>query len=187
MKLTLNGALDLSRSINSQTIWNKRSVDFFNKLAAELKDDALTVLENKPSPRSQSGRGNKNTGNTRRSVYTAKLKQTNRLRMSEGFKLASSLEYAPFIHGKPIFRGFTPIKRTRPFFPPYKEGSSLANWAKRGTPKMNAFLVARKISQRGLKMKPFIGGVVYEKQKEIKEGAEDMLRLIAKDIARSVK
>ena len=52
---------------------------------------------------------------------------------------------------------------------------------------MNAFLVARKISQRGLKMKPFIGGVVFEKQKEIKEGAENMLKLIAKDIARSVR
>jgi len=187
MKLTLNGALDLSRSINSQSIWNKRSVDFFNKLAKELKEDSLNALENKPSPRSQAGRGNKNTGNTRRSVYTAKLRETNRLRMSEGFKLATSSEYAPFIHGKPIYRGFTPVKRTRPFFPPYKEGSSLAKWAKRGTPKMNPFLVARAISRRGLKMKPFIGGVVYEKQKEIKEGAEDMLRLIARDIARSVK
>ena len=33
---------------------------------------------------------------------------------------------------------------------------------------MNPFLVA-KISQRGLKMKPFIGGVVFENQKEIKK------------------
>jgi hypothetical protein len=41
MKLTLNGALDLSRAINSQTIWNKRSNDFFNKLALELKEDSL--------------------------------------------------------------------------------------------------------------------------------------------------
>ena len=39
MKLTLNGALDLSRAINSQTIWNKRSNDYFNQLAKELKDD----------------------------------------------------------------------------------------------------------------------------------------------------
>lgn len=187
MKLTLNGALDLSRSINSQTIWNKRSNDFFNKLALELKDDSLNALESKPSPRSQAGRGNKNTGNTRRSVFVAKLGNTNRLRMSEGFKLATSAPYAPFIHGKPIYRGFSPTKRTRPFFPPYQEGTPLAKWAKRGTPKMNAFLVARKISQRGLKMKPFIGGVVFEKQKEIKERGEEMLRLIAKDIARSVK
>ena len=187
MKLTLNGALDLSRSINSQTIWNKRSNDFFNKLALELKDDSLNALENKPSPRSQAGRGNKNTGNTRRSVFVAKLGNTNRLRMSEGFKLATSAPYAPFIHGKPIYRGFSPTKRTRPFFPPYQEGTPLAKWAKRGTPKMNAFLVARKISQRGLKMKPFIGGVVFEKQKEIKERGEEMLRLIARDIARSVK
>ena len=37
MKLTLNGVLDLSRSINSQTIWNKRSTDYFNELAKELK------------------------------------------------------------------------------------------------------------------------------------------------------
>ena len=88
MKLTLNGALDLSRSINSQTIWNKRSNDFFNKLALELKEDSLNALANSPSPRSQAGRGNKNTGNTRRSVFTAKLGNTNRLRMSEGFKLA---------------------------------------------------------------------------------------------------
>ena len=79
------------------------------------------------------------------------------------------------------------LKRTKPFFPPYKEGSSLAKWAKRGTPKLNPFLVARAISKRGLKMKPFIGGVVYEKQKEIKAGAEDMLESIARDIARSVK
>ena len=187
MKLTLNGALDLSRAINSQSIWNKRSNDFFNKLALELKEDSLNALENQPSPRSQAGRGNKNTGNTRRSVFTAKLGNTNRLRMSEGFKLASNSPTAPFIHGKPIFRGFSPVKRTKPFFPPYKEGSSLAKWAKRGTPKLNPFLVARAISKRGLKMKPFIGGVVYEKQKEIKAGAEDMLESIARDIARSVK
>ena len=103
MKLTLNGALDLSRSINSQTIWNKRSNDFFNKLALELKEDSLARLSLPPSPRSQAGRGNKNTGNTRRSVFTAKLGNTNRLRMSEGFKLASSSPTAPFIHGKPIY------------------------------------------------------------------------------------
>ena len=187
MKLTLNGALDLSRSINSQTIWNKRSVDFFNQLGKDLKQDSLNALENKPSPKSQAGRGNKNTGKTRRSVYVRKLKNSDRLRMSTGIKLATDLNYAPFIHGKPIYRGFSPIKRTRPFFPPYHEGSSLAKWAKRGQPKMNPFLVARAISKRGLKMKPFIGGVVFEKQKEIKEGAEDMLRLIAKDIARSVR
>ena len=47
MKLTLNGALDLSRSINSQTIWNKRSTDYFNELAKELKQDSLNALENK--------------------------------------------------------------------------------------------------------------------------------------------
>lgn len=111
MKLTLNGALDLSRSINSQSIWNKRSNDFFNKLALELKEDSLARLSLPPSPRSQAGRGNKNTGNTRRSVFTAKLGNTNRLRMSEGFKLASSSPTAPFIHGKPIFRGFSPVKK----------------------------------------------------------------------------
>ena len=44
MKLTLNGALDLSRSINSQTIWNKRSTDYFNELAKELKQDSLKIL-----------------------------------------------------------------------------------------------------------------------------------------------
>ena len=27
MKLTLNGALDLSKAINNQSIWNKRSND----------------------------------------------------------------------------------------------------------------------------------------------------------------
>ena len=36
-------------------------------------------------------------------------------------------------------------------------------------------------------MKPFIGGVVYEKQKEIKDRGQEMLELIAKDIARSVR
>ena len=163
MKLTLNGALDLSRSINSQTIWNKRSTDYFNELAKELKQDSLNALDSKPSPRSQAGRGNKNTGATRRSVFTAKLGNTNRLRMSEGFKLATDRQYAPFIHGKPIYRGFSPVKRTRPF------------------------LVARAISKRGLKMKPFIGGVVFEKQKEIKDRGQEMLELIAKDIARSVR
>jgi hypothetical protein len=187
MKLTITGALDLSRAINSQSIFNKRSVDFFNELGKELKQDSLNALENKPSPRSQAGRGNKNTGATRRSVYVAPLGNTNRLRMAEGIVLASSSPTAPFIHGKPIFRGFSPVKRTKPFFPPYKEGSSLAKWAKRGTPKLNPFLVARAISKRGLKMKPFVGGVVYEKQKEIKAGAEDMLESIARDIARSVK
>ncbi len=47
--------------------------------------------------------------------------------------------------------------------------------------------MARAISRRGLKMKPFIGGVVFEKQDEIKAGGEDMLKSIARDIARSVK
>ena len=65
MKLTINGALDLSRAINNQSIFNKRSVDFFNELGKELKQDSLNALENKPSPRSQAGRGNKNTGATR--------------------------------------------------------------------------------------------------------------------------
>ena len=51
MKLTLNGALDLSRAINSQSIWNKRSNDFFNDLAKELKDDSLNALDRSPSPR----------------------------------------------------------------------------------------------------------------------------------------
>ena len=36
MKLTLNGALDLSRSINNQSIWNKRSLDFVNGLTKIL-------------------------------------------------------------------------------------------------------------------------------------------------------
>jgi hypothetical protein len=187
MKLTLNGALDLSKSINGQTIWNKRTTDYFNDLAQDLKSDSLDALENKPSPRSQSGRGNKNTGKLRRSVFVAKLGNTNRLRMSEGFKLASNSPYAPFIHGKPIYRSFMPVKKTKPFFPPYKEGSSLYKWARRGQPKLNAFLVARAISRRGLKMKPFIGGVVHEKQDEIKDKGERMLKLIANDIARSVK
>ena len=187
MKLTLNGALDLSKSINSQTIWNKRSTDYFNELGKELKQDSINALENKPSPRSQACRGNKNTGATRRSVYVAPLGNTNRLRMAEGIVLATDRQYAPFIHGKPIYRGFSPVRRTRPFFPPYKEGSSLAKWARRGQPKLNPYLVARKISQRGLKMKPFIGGVVFEKQKEIKDRGQEMLELIAKDIARSVR
>ena len=81
--------------------------------------------------------------------------------MSEGFKIASTAKHAPFVHGKPLMRSFTPVKRTRPFFPPYKKGSDLYKWANRGTPKMNAFLVARKISQRGLKMKPFLGGILF--------------------------
>ncbi len=187
MKLTLNGALDLSRSINSQTIWNKRSLDFVNGLAKDFKQESIDRLNLPPSPRSQRGRGNKNTGNLNRSIYTKKLGNTNRLRMSEGFSLATSMKYAPFIHGKPIFRSFTPVKKTKPFFPPYKEGSGLAKWAKRGQPKLNPFLVARKISKTGLKMKPFIGGVVFENQKEIKKRGEEMIELIAKDIVRSVR
>ena len=145
---------------------------------------SVLVLSKKPSPTSKSA---KSTGKSRDSVFVAKLGNTNRLRMSEGFKLASSSKYAPFIHGKPIFRSFTPIKRTKPFFPPYKEGSSLFKWANRGQPKMNAFLVARKISRDGLKMKPFLGGVVFDNQKEIKRKGDEMLRLIAKDIAKSIK
>ena len=187
MKLTLNGALDLSRSINNQSIWNKRSLDFVNDLAKDFKQESIDRLHLPPSPRSQKGRGNKNTGNLRRSIYTKKLGNTNRLRMSEGFSLATNQRYAPFVHGKPIFRSFTPVKRTKPFFPPYKEGSGLHKWANRGNPKMNPFLVAKKISQRGLKMKPFIGGVVFENQKEIKKRGDKMLELIANDIVRSVR
>jgi len=183
MKITLKGALDLANSINNQSIWNKRSNDFFSDLALDLRKESLDVLSKKPSPTSKSA---KSTGRSRDSVFVAKLSNTNRLRMSEGFKLASSSKYAPFIHGKPIFRGFTPIKRTKPFFPPFKEGSALFKWANRGQPKMNAFLVARKISQTGLKMKPFIGGVVFENQKMIKKRGDEMLRLIAKDIADSI-
>jgi hypothetical protein len=36
-------------------------------------------------------------------------------------------------------------------------------------------------------MKPFIGGTVFENQKMIKKRGDEMLRLIARDIARSVK
>ena len=165
MKITLTGALDLANAINKQSIWNKRSNDFFSDLGLELKRESLDVLSKKPSPTSKSA---KSTGKSRDSVFVAKLGNTNRLRMSEGFKLASSSKYAPF-------------------FPPYKEGSSLFKWANRGQPKMNAFLVARKISRDGLKMKPFIGGVVFDNQKEIKRKGDEMLRLIAKDIANSIK
>ena len=42
MKLTLNGALDLSKAINNQSIWNKRSNDFFNDLARDLKQDSAS-------------------------------------------------------------------------------------------------------------------------------------------------
>jgi hypothetical protein len=184
MKLTINGALDLSKSINSQTIFNKRSLESFNKLDRDLKDESKDRLRLPPSPRSKSS---KSTGKTRNSIFVAKLGNTNRLRMSQGIKLASSSKTAPFIHGKPIFRSFKPIKKTKPFFPPYKKGSSLAKWAARGTPKLNAFLVARAISQRGLKMKPFIGGTVFENQDKIKKELDDMMENIARDIARSVK
>ena len=51
---------------------------------------------------------------------------------------------------------------------------------------MNSFLVAKKISQRGLKMKPFISKVVFENQKEIKKRGDKMLELI-NDIVRSVR
>ena len=137
-----------------------------------------------PSPQSKSS---KSTGRTRDSIFVAKLGNTNRLRMSEGVKLASSSKTAIFLHGKPIFRGFKPIKKTKPFFPPYKKGSGLAKWAARGTPKLNAFLVARAISKRGLKMKPFIGGVIFEKQDEIKNELDKMLERIAQDIAKAVR
>ena len=50
MKLTIKGALDLSRSINSQTIFNKRSVDTFNKLGRDFKQDSLDRLRLPPSP-----------------------------------------------------------------------------------------------------------------------------------------
>ena len=183
MKLTLKGALDLSRSINNQSIWNKRSVDFFNDLGRDLVQDAKDRLRLPPSPQSKSS---KSTGKAQRSIYFKKLGNTNVLRMSKGISLATSAPYAPFIHGKPIYRSFRPIKRTRPFFPPYKEGSSLAAWAKRGQPKMNAFLVARKISKTGLKMKPFIGGTVFEREKEIKDRGEQMLEKIAQDNARKI-
>ena len=184
MKLTIKGALDLSRSINSQTIFNKRSVDTFNEIKRKLKQDAQDRLRLPPSPQSKSS---KSTGRTRDSIFVAKLGNTNRLRMSEGVKLASSSKTAIFLHGKPIFRGFKPIKKTKPFFPPYKKGSGLAKWAARGNPKLNAFLVARAISKRGLKMKPFIGGVIFEKQDEIKNELDKMLERIAQDIAKAVR
>ena len=173
MKLTLNGALDLSRSINGQSIWNTRSLEYVNGLAKDFKEESIDRLVLPPSPRSQRGRGNKNTGNLRRSIYTKKFKNTSSLRISEGFSLATDVDYAPFVHGKPIFRAFRPVLKTKPFFPPYHKGSSLDKWARRGKPKMSAFLVAKKISKRGLKMKPFIGGVVFENQKEIKKSNEE--------------
>ena len=184
MKLTLKGALDLSRSINNQSIWNKRSVDFFNDLGRDLVQDAKDRLRLPPSPQSKSS---KSTGKAQRSIYFKKLGNTNVLRMSKGISLATSAPYAPFIHGKPIYRSFRPIKRTRPFFPPYKEGSELYKWARRGSPKLNSFLVARAISKRGLKMKPFIGGTVFEMKDEIKDYLNKMFEKIAQDIARSVK
>ena len=61
MKLTLNGALDLSKAINNQTIFNKRSVDTFNEIKRKLKKDAQDRLSLPPSPQSKSS---KSTGNT---------------------------------------------------------------------------------------------------------------------------
>jgi len=183
MKLILKGALDLSKSINSQTIWNKRSVDFFNTLGKDLKGDMLKKLSSSPSPVSKSS---KSTGKLRKSIHWNKLGNTNALRMSEGVRFYSTDPKAKYIHGKPLLRSFIPIKRTRPFFPPYQKGTPLAIWAGKGT-KINAFLVARAISRRGLKMKPFIGGVLYDQRKKIDRKADKMLQLIAKDIARSVK
>ena len=184
MKLTLNGALDLSKAINNQTIFNKRSVDTFNEIKRKLKQDAEDRLRLPPSPQSKSS---KSTGRTRRSIFTANLGNTNALRMVRGVKLASTSKTAIFLHGKPIYRSFTPIKKTKPFFPPYKEGSELYKWARRGSPKLNSFLVARAISKRGLKMKPFIGGTVFEMKDEIQDDLNKMFEKIAQDIARSVK
>ena len=184
MKLTLKGALDLSRSINNQSIWNKRSVDFFNDLGRDLVQDAKDRLRLPPSPQSKSS---KSTGRTKRSIFTANLGNTNALRMVQGVKLASSSKSAIFLHGKPIYRSYRPVKKTKPFFPPYKEGSDLYKWARRGSPKLNSFLVARAISKRGLKMKPFIGGTVFEMKDEIKNDLDKMFEKIAQDIARSVK
>ena len=183
MKLTLKGALDLSKSINGQTIWNTRSVDFFNKLGKDLKGDMLNKLANSPSPVSKSSRS---TGKLKRSIHWNKLDNTSSLRMSKGIRFYSTDPKAKYLHGKPELRSFMPIKKTRPFFPPYHEGSSLAIWAGKGS-KINPFLVARAISRRGLKMKPFIGGVLYEQRRDIERKAGKMLDLIAKDIARSVK
>ena len=184
MKVTLKGALDLSKSINGQTIWNKRSVDFFNTLGKDLKGDMLKELADSPSPVSKSS---KSTGKLKRSIHWNKLRNTNSLRMSEGVKFYSTDPKAKYLHGKPLLRSFMPIKRTRPFFPPYQKGTALAKWAAKGSPKMNPFLVARAISRRGLKMKPFIGGVLYEQRRDIERKADKMLKLIAKDIAKSVK
>jgi hypothetical protein len=58
MKLTINGALDLSKSINSQTIFNKRSLESFNKLGRDLKDESKDRLRLPPSPRSKSSKLN---------------------------------------------------------------------------------------------------------------------------------
>ena len=141
MKLTLKGALDLSRSINNQSIWNKRSVDFFNDLGRDLVQDAKDRLRLPPSPQSKSS---KSTGKAQRSIYFKKLGNTNVLRMSKGISLATSAPYAPFIHGKPIYRSFRPIKRTRPFFPPYKEGIIFSCMGKKRAAKDERFFSCKK-------------------------------------------
>ena len=53
--------------------------------------------------------------------------------------------------------------------------------------KTKRFLGIVAISQRGLKMKPFIEGTVFDNQKEIKRKGDEMLELIAKDICKEYR
>ena len=107
MKLTLKGALDLSKSINGQSIWNKRSVDFFNTLGKDLKGDMLNKLANSPSPVSKSS---KSTGKLKRSINWNKLRNTNSLRMSEGVRFYSTDPKSKYLHGKPLLRNLLSVE-----------------------------------------------------------------------------
>ena len=75
----------------------------------------------------------------------------------------SGVKYGIFVH-----------EGTKPHWPPFHEGSSLATWSRRkGIP---PFLVARKISQRGTKAQPFLKNAVESMtnniQKFFKEAME---------------
>ncbi len=96
--------------------------------------------------------------------------ELNPLQGSLGF----TANYATYVH-----------EGTRPHWPPFHEGSSLARWSRLHG--IIPFLVARAISLRGTRSQPFLKEGVAEAKSAIERRLAQALENIAKDIANQSK
>ncbi len=89
-------------------------------------------------------------------------------------QVGPSVDYAIYVH-----------QGTRPHWPPFQKGSALARWSQLHG--VSAFLVARKISRKGTKAKPFLFDGAKASLPQIKKHMEAAVADTIKEIADKAK